>query len=76
MSIQKLKNRIKKIQDEVFGFGSGIIPKEEQFLVAVAKTEIEANKILETLKSKLRKKYGDFPDDDVLCFWIRKFGTS
>ena len=76
MSIRKLKNRIKKIKDEVFGFGGSVIPKEEQFLVAVAKAESEANKIFEDLKGKLRKKYGDFPEEDVQCIWCRKFGTS
>ncbi len=76
MSIRKLKNRIKKIKDEVFGLGSSIIPKEEQVLVAKARTESEANKIFETLKGKLRKKYGDFPEEDVICFWCRIFGTS
>ncbi len=76
MSIRKLKNRIKKMKDEVFGLGSIIIPEEEQVLVAVAKAESEANKIFEDLKSKLRKKYGDFPEEDVQCIWCRKFGTA
>jgi hypothetical protein len=74
MSIQKLKNRIKKIKDEVYGLGVSIIPKEEQILVASTKTESEANKIFEDLKGKLRKKYGDFPDEDVQCYWCRLFG--
>ena len=76
MSIRKLKNRIKKIKDEVFGLGVSIIPKEEQVLVAKAKTESEANKIFEILKGKLRKKYGDFPDEDVQCYWCKIFGTA
>lgn len=76
MSISKLKNRIKKIEDEVYGFGGSIIPKEEQVLVAKAKTESEANKIFEALKDKLREKYGEFPDEDVLCIWCRIFGTA
>ncbi len=77
MSIRKLQNRIKKVKDEVFGLGSSIIPKEEHVLVAVAKAEREANKIFEDLKGKLKKKYGDFPEEeDVLCIWCRKFGTS
>lgn len=76
MSIQKLKNRVKKIQGEVFGLGGSIIPKEEQVLVANARTESEANKIFKDLKGKLRKKYGDFPEEDVICFWCRTFGTS
>ena len=76
MSIRKLKNRIRKMKDEVFGFGSSIIPEEEHVLVAVAKAESEANKIFEDLKDKLRKKYGDFPEEDVQCIWCRKFGTA
>ncbi len=76
MSIQKLKNRVKKMKDEVFGLGSSIIPEGEHVLVAVAKAESEANKIFEDLKGKLRKKYGDFPEEDVICFWCRIFGTA
>ena len=76
MSIQKLQNKIKKMKDEVFGLGGSIISKEEQVLVAVAKAESEANKIFEELKGKLRKKYGDFPDEDVQCIWCRLFGTA
>jgi UDP-glucose 6-dehydrogenase len=76
MSVLKLKNRLQKLKDEVFGFGGSIIPKEEQTLVAQAKTEGEANNIFESLKGKLREKYGDFPDEDVLCIWCRLFGTA
>ena len=76
MSIQKLQNRVKKIQDEVFGLGGSIIPKEEQVLVANARPESEANKIFEELKDKLREKYGDFPEEDVICFWCKIFGTA
>ncbi len=76
MSIRKLKNRIKKIQDEVFGLGGSIIPKEEQVLLAKARTESEANKIFEDLKGKLREKYGDFPDEDVLCFWVKDYSDA
>ena len=36
----------------------------------------EASKIFEDLKSKLRKKYGDFPEEDVQCIWCRKFGRA
>ncbi len=50
MSIQKLKNRIKRIESEVCGFGGNIIPKEDQLLVAKSKTESEANKIFDDLK--------------------------
>ncbi len=76
MSIRKLKNRIKKMKVEVFGSGSSIIPEGEHVLVAVAKAESEANKIFEDLKGKLRKKYGDFPEEDVQCIWCRKFGRA
>ncbi len=76
MSIQKLKNRIKKMKAEVCGFGSSIIPKGERILVAKARTESEANKIFEDLKGKLREKYGDFPDEDVQCIWCRLFGAG
>jgi hypothetical protein len=76
MSIQKLKNRIKKIESEVCGFGGSIIPKEEQVLVAKSKTEDDANRIFEDLKDKLTTKYGEFPDEDVLCFWVRQFSTD
>ncbi len=36
----------------------------------------ETSKIFEDLKSKLRKKYGDFPEEDVQCIWCRKFGRA
>ncbi len=75
MSIQKLKNRIKKIEGEICGFGGSIIPKEEQVLVAVAKTESEANKIFEALKNKLRKKYNSFSDEDLQCIWCMDYTT-
>ena len=76
MSIQKLKNRIKKIEGEVYGVGGSIIPTGEQVLVAKAKIESEASKIFETLKDKLREKYGDFPDVDVLCVWCMDFRST
>ncbi len=75
MSVRKLKNRLKKIKDDVFGFGGSIIPKEEQILVAQAKTEGEANNIFESLKGKLREKYGDFPDQDVQCIRCMDYST-
>lgn len=53
MSIQKLKNRIKKIEGEIYGVGGNIIPKVEQLLIAKAKAEIEANKVFENLKNNL-----------------------
>ena len=42
MSIQKLKNRIKKIEGEVCGSG-GRIPKEENLLMVQACTEKDAH---------------------------------
>ena len=74
MSLLKLKNRLKKIENEVCGLG-GSIPKDEQVLVAKAKTESDANKIFEDLKGKLREKY-DFPDEDVQCIWCMDYGTD
>ena len=74
MSIQKLKNRIKKIEGEIYGVG-GRIPQGEQVLIAVARTKSEANNIFENLKDNLRQKYGDFPDDDVLTIWCMDYST-
>lgn len=72
MSIQKLKNRIKKIKVEVCGFGS-IIPEDEQCLVVTAKTREEADEIFETLKDNLREKYGDFPNEDLQYVWCKSY---
>ncbi|MHC4454301.1 MAG: hypothetical protein ACYSWS_06345 [Planctomycetota bacterium] len=76
MSILKLMNRLKKIEGEICGFRGGRIPKEEQVLVATAKTESEANKMFETLKDKLREKYGDISDEDVQCIWCMDYSTG
>ena len=75
MSIQKLKNRIKKIEGEICGLGESI-PKDEQVLVAKAKTKSEANIIFEGLKGKLRANYSNFPDEDVQCIWCMDYGTA
>ena len=65
MSLQKLKNRVKSLETELFGLG-GRIPKEEQFLVVNGgDTEAEAERVereFERLKAELREKYGDFDD--------------
>ena len=70
MSIQKLKNRVKSLETELFGLG-GRIPKEEQFLVVGGgDTEAERERVkkeFERLKAGLREKYGDFDDTDVMC---------
>jgi hypothetical protein len=76
MSILKLMNRLKKIEGEICGFRGGRIPKEEQVLVAKAKTQCDANKIFEALKDKLREKFGDFSDDDVICIWCMDYSTD
>ncbi len=73
MSIQKLKNRVKSLETELFGLG-GRIPKEEQFLVVGGgDTEAERERVkkeFEIRKDKLREKYGDFDDTEVQCIHI------
>ncbi len=74
MSIQKLKNRLKGLEAELLG-GSRI-PKEDRFITVQACTEEEAHKGFEHLKAELREKYGNFPDDDVLCFWVKDYSEA
>ncbi len=72
MSIQKLKNRLKGLETELLGLG-GRIPKEERDITVMACTKEEADKGFEHLKAELREKYGDFSDEDVLCFWLKDY---
>ncbi len=74
MSIQKLKNRLKGLEAELLG-GSRI-PKEERFITVQACSKEEAHEGFEQLKSELREKYGDFPDEDVLCVWRMDYSTA
>ncbi len=74
MSIQKLKNRLKGLEAELLG-GSRV-PKEERFITVQACSKEEAHKGFEQLKSELREKYGDFPDEDVLCFWVKDYSDA
>ncbi len=45
-------------------------------IAAKAKTQIEADKIFEVKKEKLREKYGDFSDDDVVCIWCMDYSPG
>jgi len=75
MSIQKLKNRIKKIEGEVCGSG-GRIPKEENLLMVQACTEKDAHEGFEYLKAELRERYGDLQERDVLCIWAKDYSEE
>jgi hypothetical protein len=72
VNLSRLTNRIKAVEKGIYWVG-GSIPKEEQVLVVKAKTESETNKIFQIQKDKLKEKYGDFPDEDVLCVWCMDF---
>ncbi len=71
MSIQKLKNRLKGLETELFRQG-GRIPKEEKFIVvnAGASETEKVQKEFEIRKAELREKYGDFDDTEAQCIHI------
>ncbi len=75
MNLSRLTNRIKAVEKGIYWVG-GSIPKEEQVLVVKAKTESETNKIFEIQKDALRKKHGNFSDEDVQCIWCMDYSTA
>ena len=74
MSIQKLKNRVKSLETELFGQGGPRIPEDERVLVINSSSgSLEAKRVqkeFESMKDNLREKYGDFDDSEVQCVHI------
>ncbi len=75
MSIQKLKNRIKKIEGEICGLG-GSIPKEECNIIIRAHTLEETKKGFNQIRIVLEDKYGQFDESKILEVWVKAFGMQ